>query len=73
MSLLLKNWEEVCPKTKDAEICILGNPPYLGFKMQTEEQKKEAKIDGHIYFYRYTNNQIVNQNNHEFPYRPAWR
>jgi len=35
--------------------------------------KKEAKVDGDIYFYRYTNNQIVSQTNHEFPYRPAWR
>jgi hypothetical protein len=35
--------------------------------------QKEAKVDGNIYFYRYTNNQIVHQNTHEFPYRPAWR
>jgi hypothetical protein len=35
--------------------------------------KKEAKVDGNIYFYRYTNNQIVHQNTHEFPYRPAFR
>jgi hypothetical protein len=34
--------------------------------------KTEVKIDGNIYFYRYVNaNKQLNQ--HEFPYRPAWR
>ena len=34
-------WETVCPKTKDDEIYILGNPPYLGARMQNEEQKRD--------------------------------
>jgi glycosyltransferase involved in cell wall biosynthesis len=39
--------------------------------------KKEAKIDGNIYFYHYNNGQTNHPTNHptnqEFPYRPAWR
>ncbi|KAB1158113.1 DNA methyltransferase [Flavobacterium luteum] len=36
-----ENWETVCPKKKDDEIYILGNPPFLG----TRNQKKEHKED----------------------------
>jgi type II restriction/modification system DNA methylase subunit YeeA len=35
------DWEEVCPKAKDDETFILGNPPYLGSSMQTKEQKED--------------------------------
>jgi len=35
------NWEDVCPKKEDDEIYILGNPPYLGFNMQSDEQKED--------------------------------
>lgn len=35
------DWEKVCPKTGEDEIYILGNPPYLGARNQTEEQKKD--------------------------------
>jgi hypothetical protein len=35
------DWEEVCPKNKDDEIYILGNPPYLGSSMQNKEQKAD--------------------------------
>lgn len=34
-------WEDVCPKDKNAEIYVLGNPPYLG----TRNQKKPQKDD----------------------------
>jgi len=37
------DWEEVCPKDEDAEIYILGNPPYLGSKVQSKPQKEEVK------------------------------
>ena len=37
-------WEDVCPKTKDAEIYILGNPPYLGASMQTKLQKSDMEF-----------------------------
>ena len=35
------NWEIVCPKNEGDEIYILGNPPYLGFSMQTLQQKDD--------------------------------
>lgn len=35
------DWEEVCPKVEGDETYILGNPPYLGARMQNEEQKKD--------------------------------
>ncbi|MCB0537833.1 MAG: class I SAM-dependent DNA methyltransferase [Bacteroidetes bacterium] len=38
------DWEEICPKEKDDEIYILGNPPYLGGKSQSKEQKKDMAI-----------------------------
>lgn len=34
-------WEKVCPKNEGDEIYILGNPPYLGFNMQSPEQKED--------------------------------
>jgi type II restriction/modification system DNA methylase subunit YeeA len=34
------DWEDVCPKKNDdEEIYIIGNPPYLGSKLQNNEQK----------------------------------
>jgi len=46
------DWEEVCTKGEEEEIYILGNPPYLGFKMQDKNQKEDiayvfAGIKGH--------------------------
>ena len=35
------DWEEVCPKLKDDEIYIMGNPPYLGFSLQDKSQKDD--------------------------------
>jgi type I restriction-modification system DNA methylase subunit len=35
------DWEEVCPKQKDDEIYILGNPPYLGSSVQNKIQKED--------------------------------
>lgn len=37
-------WEMVCPKTENDEINILGNPPYLGGKGQSNEQKQDMEI-----------------------------
>ncbi len=34
-------WEDICPRQKGEEVFVLGNPPYLGFKMQDKEQKKD--------------------------------
>lgn len=37
------DWEIVCPKEKGDEIYILGNPPYLGGKLQSAQQKEDTK------------------------------
>ena len=34
-------WAEVCPKEDGDEIYILGNPPYLGARLQSKEQKED--------------------------------
>ena len=36
------DWNEVCPHTKDEEVFVMGNPPYLGSKLQSDEQKNEV-------------------------------
>jgi type I restriction-modification system DNA methylase subunit len=41
-------WEDVCPKDKGAEIYILGNPPYLGGKSQSKEQKNDMAAAFHM-------------------------
>ncbi len=38
------DWEKVCPKKEGDEICILGNPPYLGARLQNEEQKEDIDL-----------------------------
>jgi len=38
------DWEIVCPKKEGDEIFILGNPPYLGARLQSEEQKEDMAI-----------------------------
>ena len=35
------DWNVVCPHTKDEEVFVFGNPPYLGSKLQSSEQKKD--------------------------------
>jgi hypothetical protein len=37
------DWKEVCPKDEDAEIYLLGNPPYLGARNQGKEQKNDMR------------------------------
>lgn len=38
------DWNTVCPHTNDDEVYIMGNPPYLGSKLQDESQKEDMKI-----------------------------
>ncbi len=38
------DWEKACPKEENDEIYIIGNPPYLGSRMQGEVQKAEMDI-----------------------------
>ena len=38
------DWNTVCPHDKDDEVYIMGNPPYLGSKLQDTHQKEDMKI-----------------------------
>ncbi len=35
------NWERICPKKEEDEVYILGNPPYLGARLQDTGQKND--------------------------------
>ena len=35
------DWNTVCPHTEDEEVYVMGNPPYLGARLQSEEQKAD--------------------------------
>jgi hypothetical protein len=37
-------WSEVCPKGDGDEIYVLGNPPYLGARLQNKIQKEDMAI-----------------------------
>jgi type II restriction/modification system DNA methylase subunit YeeA len=36
------NWVDIC--SNEGEVYIIGNPPYLGSKMQTKEQKADLEV-----------------------------
>ena len=38
------DWNEVCPHDTNDEVFVFGNPPYLGFRLQTEEQKEDMYL-----------------------------
>lgn len=38
------DWNSVCPITEKDEIYVIGNPPYLGARLQDAEQKKDMRI-----------------------------
>lgn len=38
------DWDTVCPHTHEDEVYIMGNPPYLGSKLQNDSQKEDMKI-----------------------------
>lgn len=37
------SWGDVCPQDNDSMIFIIGNPPYVGSKKQSKEQKKDME------------------------------
>lgn len=37
------DWNEVLPHQKDDEVYLFGNPPYLGYSLQSKEQKIDIK------------------------------
>ena len=38
------DWNTICPHTPEDEVYIMGNPPYLGSKLQDESQKEDMKF-----------------------------
>lgn len=38
------DWEVVCPHTKDEEVFVFGNPPYLGSRRQDADQKADMHL-----------------------------
>ena len=38
------DWNIVCPHTKEEEVFVFGNPPYLGSRRQDANQKKDMEI-----------------------------
>ena len=38
------DWNITCPHTSDEEVYIMGNPPYLGSKLQDTSQKEDMQI-----------------------------
>lgn len=37
-------WNEVCPHTAEDEVYVMGNPPYLGARLQDESQKEDMQF-----------------------------
>lgn len=38
------DWNSVCPHTPEEEVYIMGNPPYLGARLQNEQQKADMEL-----------------------------
>ncbi len=36
------DWDSICPKAPTVEIYVLGNPPYMGARNQSKEQKSDV-------------------------------
>lgn len=42
-----EDWKTVCPITEKTEVYVIGNPPYLGARLQDSEQKKDMDFVFH--------------------------
>lgn len=38
------DWSDVMPHSENDEVYLFGNPPYLGSKLQNEDQKRDLKL-----------------------------
>ncbi|MCK1189766.1 class I SAM-dependent DNA methyltransferase [Streptococcus uberis] len=38
------DWNEILPHNKEDEIYLIGNPPYIGSKLQNKNQKEDLKV-----------------------------
>jgi len=48
-----ESWKTACPINKSDEVYVIGNPPYLGARVQDAEQKNDMDIVfGHLKKYR---------------------
>lgn len=41
------DWNVVCPHTAEEEVYVMGNPPYLGARLQSDEQKEDMQYAMH--------------------------
>ena len=39
------DWNRVCPHTADDEVFVFGNPPYLGYVLQDQNQKEDIRLN----------------------------
>ena len=39
-----EDWNEVCPHAEEEEVFVMGNPPYLGARLQSIDQKNDMEI-----------------------------
>ena len=72
------DWEEVCPHKEDEEVFVFGNPPYLGSKLQTKEQKedisyvfgklKNSKILDYISIWFYLGAKYIHESKAKYAY-----
>lgn len=37
------NWDKICPRKSNEEIYLLGNPPYVGARVQNEQHKSDME------------------------------
>lgn len=38
------DWKKVCPKNVDDEVYVIGNPPFLGSSVRTDEQNDDMEV-----------------------------
>lgn len=67
------DWNDVCPHAESSQVFVLGNPPYLGASLQSEEQKEDIAlvfdgIDGYksidlIASWFYKSSKYISKNN----------
>lgn len=72
------DWNLVCPHTKAEEVFVFGNPPYLGSKLQSKEQKndinftfgalKNSKILDYISIWFYLGSKFIDKCNAKFAF-----
>jgi hypothetical protein len=72
------DWEKACPKKPNDEIYIFGNPPYLGYALQSYEQKDDmaivfASVDDYkkldfISSWFYLGSKFIRQSNSKFAF-----